>query len=114
LRCASEAQRSQFRETSEPLPKSGSSKVATLARLSLTDDELTTATAELAAMLDHFADIDALDLDGVEPMMQPTPLSNVMREDVVGDTLDRDEVLGQAPLTEDGRFRVPPILGIED
>jgi aspartyl-tRNA(Asn)/glutamyl-tRNA(Gln) amidotransferase subunit C len=46
--------------------------------------------------------------------MQPTPLSNVMREDVVGDTLDRDEVLGQAPLTEDGRFRVPPILGIED
>ncbi len=89
------------------------SKVATLARLSLTDDELTTATAELSAMLDHFADIDALDLDGIEPMMQPTPLANVMREDVVGETLDRDEVLGQAPLVEDGRFRVPPILGTE-
>jgi len=90
------------------------SKVATLARLSLTDDELTTATAELAAMLDHFADIDALDLDGVEPMMQPTPLANVMREDIEGETLDRDEVLSQAPLTEDGRFRVPPIIGIQD
>jgi aspartyl-tRNA(Asn)/glutamyl-tRNA(Gln) amidotransferase subunit C len=90
------------------------SKVATLARLSLTGDELTTATAELSAMLDHFADIDALDLDGVEPMMQPTPLANVMREDIEGETLDRDEVLGQAPLTEDGRFRVPPIIGIED
>ena len=90
------------------------SKVATLARLILTDDELATATAELAAMLDHFADIDALDLDDVEPMMQPTPLANVMRDDVVGVTLDRDEVLGQAPLAEDGRFRVPPIVGIEE
>ena len=88
-------------------------KVATLARLALTDDELATATAELGAMLDHFADIDALDFDGVEPMMQPTPLSNVMRDDIVGETLDRDEVLGQAPLAEDDRFRVPPIIGIE-
>lgn len=90
------------------------SKVATLARLCLTDDELTTATAELSAMLDYFADIDALDLDGVEPMMQPTPLANVMREDIEGETLDRDEVLSQAPLAEDGRFRVPPIIGIQD
>ena len=90
------------------------SKVATLARLTLSDDELATATAELGAMLDHFADIDALDLDGVEPMMQPTPLANVMREDVEADCLDRDEVLGQAPLAEDGRFRVPPILGIAE
>ncbi len=89
------------------------SKVATLARLTLTADELATATAELGAMLDHFADIDALDLDDVEPMMQPTPLANVMREDIEGDTLDRDEVLGQAPLAEDGRFRVPPIIGID-
>lgn len=90
------------------------SKVANLARLTLTDDELATATAELGAMLDHFADIDALDLDGVEPMMQPTPLVNVMREDIEGPTLDRDEVLSQAPLAEDGRFRVPPIIGIEE
>lgn len=89
-------------------------KVATLARLTLTDDELAATTAELGAMLEHFADIDALDLDDVEPMMQPTPLANVMREDVVGATLDHDEVLGQAPLAEDGRFRVPPIIGIEE
>lgn len=90
------------------------SKVATLARLALTDAELATATAELGAMLDHFADIDALDLADVEPMMQPTPLANVMRDDIPAPTLDRDEVLGQAPLAEDGRFRVPPIIGIEE
>ena len=48
-------------------------------------------------MLDHFADIDALDLDGVEPMTQPYPLVNVLRDDVVGACLDRDEVLAEAP-----------------
>lgn len=90
------------------------SKVATLARLTLNDDELAQATNELGAMLDHFADIDALDLDDVEPMMQPTPLANVMRDDVVGEVLDRDEVLAAAPSAEDGRFRVPPILGLDD
>ncbi len=89
-------------------------KVAKLARLTLTDDELAQATSELSSMLDHFADIDALDLDGVEPMNNPTGLANVMRDDVEGDTLDRDEVLAGAPVAEDGRFRVPPIIGLDD
>ena len=88
------------------------SKVARLARLSLTDEELDRATHELSDMLDHFADIDALDLDDVEPMTQPTPLANVMREDVVMPGLDHDEVIAAAPVAEGGRFRVPPILGL--
>ncbi len=88
-------------------------KVAELARLSLTDDELQQATHQLSDMLDHFADIDALDLDGVEPMTHPTPIANVMREDVEMDCLDRDEVLAAGPATEGGRFRVPPIVGLE-
>ncbi len=90
------------------------SKVATLARLTLTPDELATATGALAAMLDHFAEIAALDLDDVEPMTNPTHLVNVMRDDVVGDVLDRDEVLAAAPVAEDDRFRVPPIIGLDD
>jgi aspartyl-tRNA(Asn)/glutamyl-tRNA(Gln) amidotransferase subunit C len=85
--------------------------VAVLARLALTADELERYTGQLAGVLDHFADIDALALDGVEPMTQPYPLVNVLRQDIVGDCLDRDEVLSQAPDAEDGRFRVPPILG---
>ena len=85
--------------------------VAALARLALSGDELARYTEQLAGVLDHFADIDALALDGVEPMTQPYPLTNVLREDIVGDCLDRDEVLAQAPAAEDGRFRVPLILG---
>ena len=87
--------------------------MARLARLSLTEDEIEVATRELGDMLDHFADIDALDLAGVEPMTQPVPLVNVMRDDVPTPTLDRDEVLAAAPVAVDGQFRVPPIIGLD-
>jgi aspartyl-tRNA(Asn)/glutamyl-tRNA(Gln) amidotransferase subunit C len=70
-------------------------------------------TTQMAGMLEHFADIDALDLSDVEPMTQPYPLSNVFREDVVVTGLDREEVLANAPAAEDGRFRVPPIVGLD-
>ena len=85
--------------------------VASLARLRLTDDELTTFTEQLCDVLETAQALDALDLSGVEPMAQPYPLTNVTRADVVVASLDRDEVLAQAPETEDGRFKVPPALG---
>lgn len=88
-------------------------KVARLARLDLRPDELERMTVQLDGMLEHFADIDALDLAEVSPMTQPFPLVNVMRPDVVRPTLDRDEVLAAAPAAEDGRFRVPPTIGLE-
>lgn len=89
-------------------------KVARLARLDLPPDQIERMTAQLAGMLDHFADVDALDLSAVEPMTQPYPLANVFRDDVVVEGLDRDEVLAAAPATEDGRFRVPPIIGLAE
>jgi aspartyl-tRNA(Asn)/glutamyl-tRNA(Gln) amidotransferase subunit C len=88
-------------------------KVARLSRLDLTDDEISLATSQLGDMLEHFADIDALDLGAVEPMTQPYPLVNVFRDDVVADCLDRDEVLAAAPHARDGRFGVPPIIGLD-
>lgn len=87
--------------------------MARLARLDLSADELDRTTHQLAGMLDHFADIDALDLAAVEPMTQPYPLRNVLRDDVEAPSLDRDEVLAAAPEAEGGRFRVPPIVGLE-
>lgn len=88
-------------------------KVSRLARLDVSPDEVQRITSQMAGMLEHFADIDALDLSGVEPMTQPYPLSNVFREDVVVTGLDREEVLANAPAAEDGRFRVPPIVGLD-
>lgn len=87
--------------------------VAKLARLDITDDELELYTEQLAAVLEHAEDVEALDTAGVEPTAHPLPLSNVFREDVPTPSLDRAEVLAQAPAAEDDRFRVPRILGEE-
>jgi aspartyl-tRNA(Asn)/glutamyl-tRNA(Gln) amidotransferase subunit C len=85
--------------------------VARLARLELSEEELDRYTEQLAAVLDHAADVASLDTSGVPPTAHPLPLVNVLREDLVRPSLDRDEVLAQAPASEDDRFRVPPILG---
>ena len=85
--------------------------VADLARLSLTDDELDAFTVQLADILDHAADLDALDLADVSPTAHPLPLVNVFRDDVIGPTSDRDEVLAAAPSVEDSQVKVPPVLG---
>ncbi|MCU0310602.1 MAG: Asp-tRNA(Asn)/Glu-tRNA(Gln) amidotransferase subunit GatC [Acidimicrobiales bacterium] len=87
--------------------------VARLARLTLGETELDLYTEQLGAVLDHAEDVAALDLDDVEPTAHPIELVNVLRPDEVGPCLDRDEVLAQAPAVEDGRFRVPAILGEE-
>ncbi|MEZ5238846.1 MAG: Asp-tRNA(Asn)/Glu-tRNA(Gln) amidotransferase subunit GatC [Microthrixaceae bacterium] len=86
-------------------------KVARLARLTLSGEELQRFTSQLADILGHAADIEALDLGDVEAMARPLPLSNVMRSDVPGGVLDRDEVLAMAPEVEDHQFRVPPSVG---
>jgi aspartyl-tRNA(Asn)/glutamyl-tRNA(Gln) amidotransferase subunit C len=85
--------------------------VANLARLALSAEEIEQFTEQLAVILDHAEDVAALNLDGVEPTAHPLPLVNVLRPDEVRPCLDRDEVLSQAPAAEDGRFRVPRILG---
>lgn len=84
--------------------------VAKLARLALTDEELDTFTDQLAKVLGHAADVEALDVADVPPTSHPYPLRNVLRPDEVGPTLDRDEVLAAAPSVEDHRFKVPAIL----
>jgi aspartyl-tRNA(Asn)/glutamyl-tRNA(Gln) amidotransferase subunit C len=99
--------------TSHVITREDVAHVARLARLTLSDDELDLFTGQLGAVLDHARDVEALDVDGVAPMSHPLPLVNVLRPDVVGPTLDRDEVLSTAPAVEDRRFRVPPILGEE-
>ena len=97
----------------ERITTSDVQKVAKLARLRLTDDELERFTGQLAAVLEHAADLETLDLAGVEPMAHPVPLTNVLRADVPGVPFDRDEGLASAHAAEDGQFPVPPVLGEE-
>ncbi|HEX6236631.1 MAG TPA: Asp-tRNA(Asn)/Glu-tRNA(Gln) amidotransferase subunit GatC [Acidimicrobiales bacterium] len=85
--------------------------VARLARLELSDDELDTFTEQLAKVLDHARDVEALDVADVPPTSHPYPLANVLRNDETRPCLDREDVLAAAPDVEDGMFRVPPVLG---
>ncbi|MCU1499583.1 MAG: aspartyl/glutamyl-tRNA(Asn/Gln) amidotransferase subunit [Acidimicrobiales bacterium] len=85
--------------------------VAKLARLELGPDEVEVFTGQLAAILEHAEDVEALDLADVPPTSHPYPLVNVLRPDEVGATLPSEEALAAAPQAEDGRFRVPTILG---
>ena len=94
-----------------PISRADVAHVARLARLDLTDDELSRFTDQLAAVLEHAGDLAALDTGGVPPTAHPLELVNVLRDDVPRPCLDRDEVLAMAPAAEDGRFRVPKILG---
>jgi aspartyl-tRNA(Asn)/glutamyl-tRNA(Gln) amidotransferase subunit C len=85
--------------------------VARLARLSLTDEEVERFTPQLAKIIGHAADIASLDLGAVAPTAHPIALRNVFRSDEPIACSDRDEVLAAAPDVQDGRFKVPRIVG---
>jgi aspartyl-tRNA(Asn)/glutamyl-tRNA(Gln) amidotransferase subunit C len=85
--------------------------VARLARLTLSEEEVALFTAQLRTVLDHAADVAALDLAHLEPSSHPIPIENVLRPDEPQPSLDRAEVLAAAPSVEDNRFRVPRIGG---
>lgn len=95
----------------ERITRSDVTHVARLARLDLSDDEIARLAEQLADVLDHASDIDALELDDVAPTSHPLETANVLRADELRESLDRSEVLAAAPSVESGRFRVPPILG---
>jgi len=86
-------------------------KVATLARLALSDEELEVFGAQLGDILEHAERVQALPTEGVTPTSHPLPMVNAFRADEVGECLDPESFLSEAPDVADGQFRVPRILG---
>lgn len=84
--------------------------VARLARLQLDADELEFYGTQLEVILTHAARVQEVAASDVEPTAHALPLVNAFRQDEVVASLDRDEVLAQAPEAEEGFFRVPPAL----
>jgi aspartyl-tRNA(Asn)/glutamyl-tRNA(Gln) amidotransferase subunit C len=85
--------------------------LATLARLALTDEELDHFGEQLAVIIGAVSRIGDLETDDIPPTSHALPMTNVVREDVVRPGLTQEEALAGAPAAEDGRFRVPRILG---
>lgn len=84
-----------------------------LARIQLSDDEVTELTGQLDAIVDNIAKVSEVATPDVPATSHPIALTNVFRADEVGLTLTHEQVLQNAPDAADGRFRVTAILGEE-
>jgi aspartyl-tRNA(Asn)/glutamyl-tRNA(Gln) amidotransferase subunit C len=85
-------------------------KVASLARLSLSDDELVASGKKLTTILDYVKLLDEVDTTDVAPMTHPVPAENVFREDQMRPSLPREAALANAPKSDGQFFVVPKIL----
>ena len=87
-------------------------KLARLARLDLTDEELETFRSEISQVLQYVAQLEDVDVSGLEPTSQVTGLKNVMREDEVIDYgISPADLLRLAPKTQDGNVKVKRMIG---
>lgn len=87
--------------------------LARLARIELTDAELDHLAPQLAVILSSVAQVNEVAAQDIPPTSHPLPLTNVFRADEIRPGLTAEEALACAPAVEDGRFRVPRILGEE-
>jgi aspartyl-tRNA(Asn)/glutamyl-tRNA(Gln) amidotransferase subunit C len=85
--------------------------VAHLARLGLTDDELTSLEGQLNHIVDQYAVLAELDTEHISPTAQTIEVENILRDDVARPGLSTDEALANAPQRSGDHIVVPPILG---
>jgi aspartyl-tRNA(Asn)/glutamyl-tRNA(Gln) amidotransferase subunit C len=86
-------------------------RVAALARIALTPEEIDRLAGELDVIAGAVARVNEVATPDVPATSHPIPLTNVWRADEVVETLDVDAVMAAAPETSDGMFAVPQILG---
>jgi len=86
-------------------------KLAKLARLGLTADEISSLSVEMTTILEYVKQLDEVDVSGVEPTSQVTGLDGVTREDVVvRSAIVREELLSNTPDTDNGFIKVKSVL----
>lgn len=86
-------------------------KLAGLARIEMTEEELVSLASQFGMILDAVARVQEVDLTGVKATSHPQLLENIARPDVVLPSLSPTDALSGAPAQEEQRFRVPQILG---
>jgi aspartyl-tRNA(Asn)/glutamyl-tRNA(Gln) amidotransferase subunit C len=86
-------------------------KLAGLARIEMTEEELVSLSSQFGMILDAVARVQEVDLTGVKATSHPQLLENIARPDVVLPSLSPTDALSGAPAQEEQRFRVPQILG---
>ena len=89
-------------------------KVATLAHLEITDDEVALYTPQMAEIVKYVEQLNELDTEDVEPMLggltDEGKSTATDREDITRDSFDQEAALGEAPAAVAGHFQVPKVL----
>ena len=85
-------------------------RIAHLARIAVRDDEVPPLRGELNAMLAFVEQLSEVNVDGVEPMTSVTPMAMKKRLDVVDDGAIADDIVKNAPATENHFFLVPKVV----
>lgn len=84
--------------------------VASLSRLNIPENETAEVIEQLDKFLTYVENLQSIDTENIEPTTYALPMQNVFRADVVKKSLDRELALSNAPLKEDGYFKVPRVL----
>lgn len=85
-------------------------RVAHLARIAVTEEEAQRMTGELNGILGFVEQLSEVDVSGVEPMTSVTPMVMKARADVVNDGDKADDIVANAPVTEQNFFLVPKVV----
>jgi len=85
-------------------------KIAFLARLSIKEENIGQYSKDLSVILDLVEQMDAANVDDIEPMAHPQDAMQRLRDDVVTEVNQREKLMSNAPLQQDGLFLVPKVL----
>ncbi|WP_342363030.1 Asp-tRNA(Asn)/Glu-tRNA(Gln) amidotransferase subunit GatC [Terrarubrum flagellatum] len=85
-------------------------RVAHLARIAVSDEDVPKLQSELNAILAFVEQLSEVNVDGVEPMTSVTPMAMKKRQDVVNDGDKAAIIVGNAPATQDNYFLVPKVI----
>jgi aspartyl-tRNA(Asn)/glutamyl-tRNA(Gln) amidotransferase subunit C len=85
-------------------------KLAHLARLEFNDSDRQEIKTDLQRMIAFVEKLNELDLTGVEPLLHMSDRVNVLREDEIKGSVDRESALKNAPLHDDKFFKVPKVI----
>ncbi len=84
--------------------------IGKLSRIALSDEEVSRLTRQLGDVLGHFGKLRELDTENISPMAHAVELSNVLADDVPGESLSPEKALDNAPQRDGDFFKVPKVI----
>jgi aspartyl-tRNA(Asn)/glutamyl-tRNA(Gln) amidotransferase subunit C len=94
----------------KPMDKDTLERMADIAHVYINEQEIKQFSKELGLLLEHFDKLSQVDTEGITPTVHPITDKNVLREDVIWESLPIEKVLKNAPDRDDRFFRVPRII----